>query len=102
MPFTVTKDFAKSMYDMYIHQLDDNFYKIRFNNRSKLEQDFLFAMAELPLPCTTNDIARRLEKSNKQIAPTLAKLKSKGIITNINGVDFTVPGFTEYLKRIRS
>ena len=99
MPFTVTKDFAESMYDNYLNQLDDNFYKIRFNNRSKSEQDLLLAMAGLPLPCTTNDIAHVLNKSNKQIAPTIAKLKAKGIVGNNNGLDFTVPGFTEYLMR---
>ena len=101
MPFTVTEDFARSMYDKYLNQLDENFYKIRFNNRSKAEQDFLFAMAELSLPCTTNDIAHALNKSNKQVAPTLAKLKAKGIIGNSNGINFTVPGFTEYLERQR-
>ena len=99
MPYTVTEGFASKKYDSYIKQLDDNFYKIRYNNRSALEQDFLFAMADLPLPCTTNDVARLLNKTNKQIAPTLAKLKCKGIIANDKGLYFTVPGFTEYLKR---
>ena len=99
MPYTITKRFVNSSYDTYLKQLDNNFYKIRYNNRSMLEQDFLFAMADLELPCTTNDVANLLKKTNKQVAPTLAKLKSKGIIANDKGLYFTVPGFTEYLKR---
>ena len=99
MPYTVTEGFVDKNYNSYIKYMDDNFYKIRYNNRSILEQEFLFAMAELSLPCTTNDVAHLLNKTNKQIAPTLAKLKSKGIIANDKGLYFTVPGFTEYLKR---
>lgn len=99
MPYTITKSYVDDNQSAYLKQLDDNFYKIRYNNRSSLEQEFLFAMADLKLPCTTNDIAHLLNKTNKQIAPTLAKLKSKGIIANDKGIYFTVPGFTEYLKR---
>ncbi|MBR1523100.1 MAG: ATP-binding protein [Lachnospiraceae bacterium] len=99
MPFKITESFVDDQHDNYLKQLDDNFYKIRYNNRSKSEQNFLFAMASLTLPCNTNDVARYLGKTNKQIAPTLAKLKSKGIVANDNGLYFTVPGFTEYLKR---
>ena len=99
MPYVITKAFADSQYAVYQKSLDDNFYKIRYNNRSTLEQQFLFAMASVPLPCSTNDVARTLGKTNKQIAPTLAKLKAKGVIANDKGLYFTVPGFSEYLKR---
>lgn len=99
MPYMITREFVNANKDKYLKQLDDNFYKIRYNNRSALEQEFLFAMADLTLPCTTNEVAQILNKSNKQVSPTLAKLKSKGIIANDKGLYFTVPGFTEYLKR---
>ena len=102
LPFTITLSYVKEKYSEYIKHLDNSFYKIRFNNRSMLEQEFLFAMASLSLPCQTNEIAHILNKTNKQIAPTLAKLKAKGIIANENGLNFTVPGFTEYLKRIQN
>lgn len=99
LPYTISGSIAKEVYDSYIKYLDDNFYKIRVNDRSRSEQDLLFAMANLPLPCTTNDIAHLLKKTNKQIAPTIAKLKAKGIISTGSGIHFTVPGFTDYLKR---
>lgn len=99
MPYNITAAFAKGEYSRYIQHLDENFYKIRFNNRSSAERDFLFAMASLQLPCSTNDVAHYLNKTNKQIAPTLAKLKAKGIVANDNGLRFTVPGFTDYLNR---
>ncbi|MBQ7564490.1 MAG: ATP-binding protein [Lachnospiraceae bacterium] len=102
MPLTITGPIAEKHYDTYLKQLDNNFYKIRLNNRSLLEQEFLFAMASLSLPCQTSEVARLLNKTPKQIAPTLAKLKSKGIIANDKGLSFTVPGFSDYLKRIQN
>lgn len=101
LPFVVSKEFVESKEAEYLRQLDNNFYKIRYNNRSKSEQFFLQAMAGIPLPCTLNDIAKILDKTNKQLAPTLAKLKAKGIVSSDNGLNFTVPGFTDYLKRQR-
>ncbi len=99
LPYTISKSYVDSKHETYIKQLDENFYKIRYNNRSTLEQEFLIAMSDLELPCTTNEIAALLGKTNKQIAPTLAKLKAKGIIANDNGLYFTVPGFSDFIKR---
>ena len=86
----------------YLKVLDENFYMIRFEERGDLEKECLFAMSKATeLPCTVAFIASELKKSTKQIAPTLARLKNRGIITyeNIGEVDFTVPGFDDYLRR---
>lgn len=99
MPYTVTVKVTDDCSESYTKELDDNFYKIRYNNRSVTEQDFMFAMAEFSLPCTSDDVGRLLGKNLKQLAPTLAKLKAKGVVTNEKGLDFTVPGFADYLKR---
>ncbi len=54
------------------------------------------------LPCTITNVADTLGKRANSIAPIRAKLISKGIIySTVRGeIDFTVPQFAAYLKRI--
>ena len=65
--------------------------------------DFLFAMIRCGnLPCTISNVAEVLEKKVSSVSPTRAQLISKGIIysTGHGEIDFTVPQFDRYLKRI--
>lgn len=54
------------------------------------------------LPCTISGIAQNLHKSVSSISTTRAQLISKGIIypARYKELDFTVPEFSEYIKRL--
>ncbi|MBP3242084.1 MAG: AAA family ATPase [Oribacterium sp.] len=98
----VTLASVKGILDKYYNELDNNFYMVRFNDRGALEKECLIAIAQADrLPCNISFISGKIGKTTKQIAPTLSRLKNKGLITfeNINDIDFTVPGFSDYIKR---
>ena len=83
--------------------LDESFFKVRFDRCTKREHDFLFAMVKCgELPCTISNVASFMGKPVKSISPLRAQLISKGIIysTGRGEVDFTVPLFDSYLKRV--
>ena len=54
------------------------------------------------LPCTIANVAKLMNKSVSSISPIRAQLISKGMIypTSHGEIDFTVPKFHEYIKRI--
>ena len=54
------------------------------------------------LPCTISNVAQILGKSVNAISPTRAQLISKGMIfsTGHGEIDFTVPQFDLFLKRM--
>ncbi len=99
---TIDLDITNKALPEYYSELDNNFYMIRYEDRGDLEKQCLSAMAgQDSLPCRVSDIAKTLKKEIKQISPTLSRLKVKGLVTfdNPGEVDFTVPGFADYLKR---
>ncbi len=88
---------------IFLEELDQGFFKIRFDRCTKKEHDFLFAMVKCgELPCTITNVADTLGKRVNSISPIRARLISKGIIySTVRGrIDFTVPQFDAYLKRI--
>ncbi|MDO4329095.1 MAG: ATP-binding protein [Lachnospiraceae bacterium] len=87
----------------FLGHLDDSFFRMRYERCTKKEHDFLFAMVRCgELPCTIANVAHIMKKKASSISPIRAQLISKGIIysTGHGEVDFTVPLFHEYLKRI--
>ncbi len=83
--------------------LDKGFFKVRFDRCTKKEQDFLFAMVKCgDLPCTISNVAKILGKKGNAVSPTRAQLINKGLIysTGHGEIDFTVPQFDLFLKRI--
>ena len=54
------------------------------------------------LPCNTKDIAKNLNLPLSSVSPIRAQLIHKGFIyaANRGEVDFTVPQFDSFLKRI--
>ncbi len=101
----ITETFVKNILGKYYEELDKNFYMVRFTERGALEKECLIAMAQAEiLPCNISFIAKMTNKTTKQIAPTLSRLKNKGLISfeNINEIDYTVPGFPGYIKRNQS
>lgn len=76
---------------------------MRFDRCTKKEHDFLFAMVKCgELPCTIANVAKISRKTVSTISPLRVQLINKGIIysTGYGEIDFTVPLFDQYLKRI--
>ena len=99
----IKKSDVEHVIPIFLDKLDKGFFKIRFDRCTKKEHDFLFAMIRCGnLPCTISNVAEVLEKKVSSVSPTRAQLISKGIIysTGHGEIDFTVPQFDRYLKRI--
>lgn len=87
----------------FLSHLDTSFFRVRFERCTKKEHDFLFAMVRCgELPCTISNVAQIMNKKVSAISPLRAQLISKGIIYSAGHgeIDFTVPLFDEFLKRI--
>jgi Cdc6-like AAA superfamily ATPase len=98
----ITIKLVRDTIKKFYKELDENFYMVRFNDRGAMEKECLIAIAKADcLPCNISYVAGATNRTTKQISPTLARLKNKGLISyeNINDIDFTVPGFSEYIKR---
>jgi hypothetical protein len=83
--------------------LDESFFRVRFDRMTPLERRYLRAMAELgPGPHRSGDIAAILGREVSSLAPTRAKIISKGMVWSPSHGDtaFTVPLFDEFMKRI--
>lgn len=99
----IKKSDVERVIPVFLDKLDKGFFKIRYDRCTKKEHDFLFAMVRCgSLPCTISNVAKILGKRVSSISPTRAQLISKGIIysTGHGEIDFTVPQFDKYLKRI--
>ena len=88
---------------MFYSNLDKGFYKVRYDRCTQKEKVFILAMVKCgDLPCTISNVAKIMKRSVKSISTYRAQLINKGVIyaTGHAEIDFTVPGFDEYLKRI--
>lgn len=64
-----------------VQHLDDNFFRVRFDRLTALQQRYLRAMAELgPGPHRTGDVATALGVSASSVAPVRQQLIEKGMI----------------------
>lgn len=99
----ISMNFMDEAKQLYFKRLDEGFYRVRYERCSKREQEFIFAMIECgKLPCTISNIAENMKSTVKQISVFRASLISKGIIfsTSYAELDFTVPKFADFVKRI--
>ncbi len=86
-----------------IRNLDESFFRVRFDRLTPREKDYLRAMAELGGgPHRSGDIADMLCIGVRSAAPLRNGLIRKGMIYSPAHGDtaFTVPLFDEFLKRI--
>ncbi|BGE86829.1 ATP-binding protein [Methylosinus sp. 3S-1] len=86
-----------------LKNLDESFFRVRFDRLTPREKDYLFAMAALgPGPHRSGDVASELGVFVESIAPVRSSLIKKGMIFSPAHGDtaFTVPLFDEYLKRV--
>lgn len=84
-------------------ELDESFFRVRFDRVTPTERRYLRAMAELGQgPHRSGDIAEVLGKSVNQAAPTRTALIRKGMIYSASHGDtaFTVPLFDGFMKRV--
>lgn len=90
-------------YDKFEQSLDKAFFKVRHDRATAREIEFMTAMVACEkLPSSTKEIANIMGESIQAISPLRAQLIHKGFIyaAKRGEVDFTVPQFDKYLKRI--
>lgn len=86
-----------------IAELDESFFRVRFDRLTPSEKSYLRAMAELgPGPHRSGDIADQLDRAVTSLGPVRAQLIGKGMVWSPHHGDtaFTVPLFDEFMKRI--
>lgn len=85
-----------------IKDLDESFFRVRFDRLTPSEKRYLRAMAELgPGPHRSGEVADALSVKVQSVAPTRNSLIKKGMIYSPRHGDtaFTVPLFDAFLKR---
>ena len=85
-----------------VSHLDNNFFRVRFDRLTPLEQKYLRAMAELgPGPCATGRIADTLGVRSASVATVRQRLITKGMVWSQRHGEtaFTVPMFDAFMKR---
>jgi len=96
-------DVVRRATDESIRRLDANFFRVRFDRLTPREKDYLRALADLgDTAQRSGDIAERLNVKVQSIAPVRNGLIKKGMIYSPAHGDtaFTVPLFSEFMKRI--
>lgn len=100
---TIRLEHVVSSMPHYLENLDRSFFQIRFERCTELEKDFMYSMVRCgELPCTIANVANIMGRSVKSISPIRGQLINKGLIysTGHGEIDFTVPQFDEFLKRV--
>jgi len=85
-----------------IAHLDGNFFRVRFDRLTPLQQKYLRAMAEVgPGPLQTGEIAAALGVEAASVATVRQQLIDKGMVWSQRHGEtaFTVPLFNEFMKR---
>ncbi len=98
----VTLKDVKKATALALNQLDNSFFRVRFDRCTPLEKAYLRAMSELrPGDQKSGEIAHLLGKPSQRVAPVRAKLMAKGMIYSPAHGDnrFTVPLFGQFMKR---
>ncbi len=86
-----------------IEQLDNNFFRVRFDRLTPAERVFLRTMAELGEgPYKAGDIADKSAVKVSALSSTRANLMKKGMIysPSYGYIAFTVPLFDQFMRRV--
>ena len=86
-----------------IAELDESFFRVRFDRLTPAEKRYLRAMAQLGAgPHRSGDIAGVMGRRVTSLAPTRSQLINKGMVWSPSHGDtaFTVPMFDEFMMRI--
>jgi len=98
----ITLEVVKHATKEVVDQLDNNFFKVRFDRLTPKERNFLRMMASLGKgPYKVADIAYEFDLKVSALSPVRASLMKKGMIysPSYGYIDFTVPLFDEFMKR---
>ena len=98
----VTLDDVVMATELALNELDDSFFRVRFDRCTPLEKMYLRAMAQLDSGSRkSGNIAQLMGRSSQQLAPVRANLIGKGMIYSPSHGDnlFTVPLFDEFMVR---
>jgi hypothetical protein len=85
-----------------VAELDESFFKVRFDRLTPKEKLYLRTMAELGAgPHRSGEIAKKMKKSTSALGPLRQGLLEKGMIwaPSHGETAFTVPLFDEFMKR---
>jgi len=99
---TITLAVAKKATQAATRQLDESFFRARFDRLTPHEKNYLRAMAQLGSgPYRTGDIANLLGVQGRALGPARDKLIKKGMIYSPSHglLAFTVPLFDEFIRR---
>ena len=86
-----------------MRELDRGFFRVRFDRLTQQERNYVRAMADLGEgPYRTSAVTEKLNRNVQSFSPTRDNLISKGTIwpTTYGYIDFTVPMFDEFLRRV--
>jgi AAA ATPase-like protein len=89
--------------DAVLRRLDDGFFRVRYERLTPKERDYVIAMAQLGTgPYRSSDVAAQLGQAASKLGPRRAQIISKGMIYSpqYGDIDFTVPMFDDYLRRL--
>ena len=84
-------------------KLDAGFFHVRYDRCTETEKSFMAAMVKCgELPCTIANVAQVMARKVSSISIFRSNLISKGLIyaTNYGEVDFTVPQFDAFIRRV--
>ena len=87
-----------------LNELDNSFFKVRFDRAINREKKLMGAMAELGEgPYSMSDVASKMNVKQTSASPTRATLIRKGFIyaPSHGQIDFTVPLFADFLRRAK-
>lgn len=99
----ITIDAVKTATVASLQELDQSFFRVRFDRLTPREKEYLRALAELgPHSQRSGDVAEKLGMDVQSAAPLRNNLIKKGMIYSPNHGDtaFTVPLFEGFMKRI--
>lgn len=98
----ITFEDAESATQTVIPRLDESFFRVRFDRLTPNQRRYLRAMAELPQPCKSGDIASILAVKINSLGPVRADLINKGMIYSPahGDIAFTVPLFEQFMLRV--
>lgn len=98
----ITKEDVIKATDVALSELDESFFRVRFDRLTPAEKAYIRAMAELGKgPHRSSDVADLLGKQSSGVAPIRARLIQKGMIYAPSHGDtaFTVPLFDGFMRR---
>lgn len=87
-----------------LKRLDAGFFRVRLDRLTPKERDYVMAMAKLGEgPYRSADVADMLGDSIQSLGPRRAQIINKGMIYSPShgDIDFTVPMFDDFLRRIQ-